>query len=416
MLSIPRGIVYHSLIYDIKSLLSSFFLSLGNKDEVRNFEKIFSEYMGAKYCIAFPYARTAIYFSLKVRSFPEGTEIIMPPISIKGILDVVLVLKLKPVFVDIDPDTLCYDMSGLKKSISKKTRAILITYLYGIVPEMEDLFGLCNQNGLFIIEDFSHNLNAAYDGKKLGTFGHVGIYSSSSVKTFDTYGGGLLVTDSFELQALLKKYSYNLQETSRKILVKKIITNLVRNFATNRIVFAFCTFPFLKLLKIFFAEDIMKYSGTRDKKPLENVPSEWFYSFTSFQARVGLHMLKNISKLDEIRINNVEKIKSLVDGIKSPSGHKKGRNVYWQFIFYFNDVKKGQGYLHANKVDTSTTSLEYISSLESYPYKGITPNAERLYNTGLFIPSYPRLKNKDVNYIIDVLNSLITFNKKKFIK
>ena len=67
MLSIPRGIVYHSLIYDIKSLLSSFFLSLGNKDEVRNFEKIFSEYMGAKYCIAFPYARTAIYFSLKVQ-------------------------------------------------------------------------------------------------------------------------------------------------------------------------------------------------------------------------------------------------------------------------------------------------------------------------------------------------------------
>ena len=160
----------------------------------------------------------------------------------------------------------------------------------------------------------------------------------------------------------------------------------------------------------------MKYSGTRDRKPLENLPSEWFYSFTSFQARVGLHMLKNVSKLDEIRINNVEKIKSLVAGIKSPSGHKKGRNVYWQFIFYFNDVKKGQGYLHANKVDTSTTSLEYISSLERYPYKGITPNAERLYNTGLFIPSYPRLKNKEVNYSIDVLNSLITFNQKKLIK
>ena len=122
MLSIPRGIVYHSWIYDVKSLLSSFFSSLDNKDEVHNFEKIFSEYMGAKYCIAFPFARTAIYFSLKVRSFPEGTEIIMPPISIKGVLDVVLALKLKPVFVDIDPDTLRYDISGLKNQFLKRRR------------------------------------------------------------------------------------------------------------------------------------------------------------------------------------------------------------------------------------------------------------------------------------------------------
>jgi len=353
---------------------------------------------------------------LKTKSFPEGTEIIMPPISIKGILDVVLDLKLKPVFVDIHPDTLCFDLNGLKKSISSKTKAILITYLYGIVPDIEDLFNLCSQNDLFIIEDFSHNLNATYNGKRLGTFGHVGIYSSSSVKTLDTFGGGLLITNNTELHSLLIQYSKSLQTPPRGILVKKIITNLIRNFAVNRIIFTLFTFPLIKILKIFFPEDIMKYSGTRENKPIEKLPSEWFYSFTSFQATVGSEMLKNVSKFDEIRINNVKKIKSVVDNIETPSGHLSGKNVYWQFVFYYSDINKAQTQLNANKVDTSTTSLIYISSLESYPCKGITPNADKLYNTGLFIPTYPRLTNKEIYYIANIINSLINLNQEKLIE
>ena len=410
MLTIPRGIIYHSLCYEIKSLLSSFFSNLANKEEVHNFENEFLKYMGTKHCIAFPFARTAIYYSLKTNSFPEGTEIIMPPISIKGILDVIIDLKLKPVFVDIDPVTLCFDLSELKNTITNKTKAILITYLYGIVPDMEDLMNVCKQNGLFVIEDYSHNLNATYRGKKLGTFGHVGIYSSSSVKTLDTFGGGLLITNNSDLYSLLRKYSDNLEIPPRKILIKKIITNLIRNFATNKIVFSFLTFPILRILKIFFPEDIIKYSGTREKTPIEDLPSECFYSYTSFQAKVGSQMLEEVSNLDKIRINNVERIKSAVNGIETPTGHNKGENIYWQLVFYFSDTEKGQNYFHTNKIDTSTTSLEYISSLKRYPYQRRAPNANKLYETGLFIPSYPGLKNRDIKHIINVLNNLLLNN------
>ena len=413
MLAIPRGIIYHSLFYEIRSLFFSLFSNLDNKEDVQNFEKQFSQYMGTKHCIAFPFARTAIYFSLRAKSFPEGTEIIMPPISIKGILDVVLDLKLKPVFVDIDPDTLCFDLSELKNSITNETKAILITYLYGIVPNMVDLINVCRKNGLFIIEDYSHNLNATYNNKKLGTFGDVGIYSSSSGKILDTFGGGLLITNNSELFILLKKKSDCLQLPPRRILIKKIITNLIRNFATNKIVFTLFTFPLLKLLKIIFTEDIMKYSGTRDKDPIDNLPLECFYSFTSLQAKIGSHMLEGVLQLDEIRINNVEKIKSVVKSIETPSGHINGKNVYWQFIFYFKDVKKGQDYLHANKVDTSTTSLVNISSLRSYSYQGETPKANKLYNTGLFIPAYPGLKNSNIKHITDVLTNLSINNQEE---
>ena len=407
ILPIPRGIIYHSIFYEIKLLLFSVFARLDNKKEVQNFENKFSKYMATKHCIAFPFARTAIYFTLKSRSFPEGTEIIMPPISIKGILDVVLDLKLKPIFVDIDPDTLCFDLGELKKSITNNTKAILITYLYGIVPNLDELIKTCNQNELFIIEDFSHNLNSTFNSKKLGTFGDVGIYSSSSIKTLDTIGGGLLITDNSKLFIVLRNYADSLKNPPRKVLIKKIFVNFYRNIATNRLVFALLTFPMLKILKKYFPEDIIKYSGTRSRKPIKNLSTEWFNKYTSFQAKIGSKTLDKVSALDEIRINNVSKIISNVDKLATPKGNGKGKNVYWQFAFYSDNARIDQEYLHANKIDTSTTSLVNISSLTLYPHQGITPNADKLYKTGLFIPSYHRLKDRDIYHIINVLNNLL---------
>ena len=78
-------------------------------------------------------------FSLKSQNFDKDTEILMPPITIKAILDGVLDLGLKPVFVDIDSESFCFDVEKLKSSISQTQKAILITYLFGIVPNMDEL-------------------------------------------------------------------------------------------------------------------------------------------------------------------------------------------------------------------------------------------------------------------------------------
>ena len=203
-LVIPRGIVYHKVIDDILSLIQAVFAKLDDVRKISKFEQQFADYIDCKYCIAFPFARTAIYAALKLQNLPEGAEIIMPPITIKPMLDVVLDLKLRPVFVDLDPNTLCFDLEQLKAAITANTKAILITYLFGIVPNMEQLIALCREKNLFVIEDFSHCLNGKYRDKKIGSFGNVGIYSASSIKTFDTYGGGLAVTNNDELANKLR--------------------------------------------------------------------------------------------------------------------------------------------------------------------------------------------------------------------
>ena len=241
-MTIPRAIVYHSLGFDIKNLLSSHRgldrCSPQDADaSIHEFETRFGEYVGAKHAIAFPFARTALYFTLKSQGFALGSEIIMPPITIKPMLDVVVNLGLKPVFVDLDRDTLCFDLEKLEEAISERTQTILVTYLFGVVPDVERLMQLCRKHGLFVVEDFSHSLNAKFKDKKLGTFGDVGIYSCSVTKTLDAYGGGLAVTDDDQIATALKSAKATLISTPSKRLRAKIRTSLFYNLATRRLVF-----------------------------------------------------------------------------------------------------------------------------------------------------------------------------------
>ncbi len=403
--SLPRGIIYHRVIDDFKWLLMSLFSNLNKVSIVSKFECKFANLLGRKYCLAFPFARTAIYFALKAKNFPRGSEIIMPPISIKGILDVVLFLEMKPIFVDINPETLCFDEDKLQKAISNNTKAIIITYLYGIVPDIPSIVSICKKKQLFILEDFSQCLNGTYDNKKLGTFGNVGIYSSSSIKTLDTYGGGLLIVDDDELYLKLAGYKSSLTFCPRSFLINKILTDFIRNLLTKKVIFTFFTFPLLKLIACIKPESIIKQTGNRDERMISSLPKIWFSSFTSFQAYVGLNLIDKLIKSDTLRIKNVEAIKkSNYSGF--PKGVKKGRNVYWQLAVFFDDTFKAQKKFQKYNIDTARTSLLQISNLKDYHFQAHTPVASSLYEKVLFVPCYPSLSQSDIRRVVNCLDNI----------
>tara|TARA_Y100001970_G_scaffold289928_1_gene421810 strand:- start:5030 stop:6265 length:1236 start_codon:yes stop_codon:yes gene_type:complete len=404
---LPRGIIYHKLSEDLLFFFKSFFCNLSNKSIIEKWEKKFAEYNNRKYCLSFPFARTALYYALKSQNFPPGSEIILPPITIKGMLDVVINLKLKPVYVDINLDTLCFDSKQLNNSINSKTRAILLTYLFGIVPDIDKLIEISKKNRLFIIEDFSHALNARQNNKKLGTFGDIGIYSSSSIKTLDTYGGGHLICDDSNLYESLLLFKSKLVKPSRFHLIKKIFIDLYRNLATSKGIFDFFVFPFLVFLFLLDPKKIIKQTGNRSKKKLNELPKVWFESFTSFQAYIGLKYISYVDLNDDKRIFNVNYIKSNTNNLKYPLGNKEqSYNVYWQFITYFENFEKIQKNFIKNRIDTASTSLELISSLKSYPNSKFMPNASYLHKNGIFIPSYPGIKDFELERICKTINKL----------
>lgn len=388
---IPRGRISHRLREDITWFARAISSNLTASEVIVRFEHEFSEYVGQKHVITFPFARTGIHSILKSLNLPPDAIVLMPPITIKPILDVVLSLKLKPMFVDINQSTVCFDESALMEATKSAPRVAILTYLFGIVPNVEQICKILRDADVFIIEDFSQCLNGTFRGRRIGTFGDVGVYSASSVKTLDTYGGGLVVTNNDILAESLRTAQRQLSLPSRIRLLRKIFTDLIRNLVTQPLVFSLVTFPIIRLLAKHGGSEITKFTGDRDRSPLEQLPHEWFESFTSVQAEVGLQQLRQLDKKDALRIAAVTEINSLHHFSDRPIGDDGGKNVYWQYIVYADEFAHFQRELFAQGIDCATTSLVKISGLEQYSCRASTPNADRLYTNGVYLPCYHQL-------------------------
>ena len=126
---------------------------------------------------------------------------------------------------------------------------------------------------------------AEQKNKKTGNFGDVGIYSSSTTKTLDTYGGGLCVTNDSLIYEKLIEFQNNLQETNRVVLLKKVIQDFLRNLATNMLFFNLVTIRLLRFLDLINKNNTTKYVGSRSTEKTLGLPKEYFYQFSSFQAK-----------------------------------------------------------------------------------------------------------------------------------
>ena len=405
-LPISRGRISHTLFEDLVWLVRSVFSKINDSQTVTRFETTFAKYVGRKHCIVFPFARTGIHAVLKNLDLPEGSVVLMPPITIKPILDVVLDLKLVPVFVDIDQSTVCFSESALTDALKSSPRVAILTYLFGIVPDVEALCKTLRNAGVFIIEDFSQCLNGKFRGDQIGSFGDVSVYSASSVKTLDTYGGGFVFTDDDKMAKRLGDSQRELSKPSRSRLIKKVQTDLIRNFASQPIVFALLTFPVLRFLTWRGGSKLTKFTGDRDQQPLPSLPAEWFESYTSIQAEVGLQQLKQMEEKDTKRKSAINQINSSHNFKDRPIGKDGGENVFWQYIVYADNFPEFQKQLTSRGVDCATTSLVKISGLESYPFQGVTPNADRLYSNGVYLPCYHQLTKTQISRISNALSEL----------
>jgi len=403
---IPRGIIYHNLSYDFLNIFKVLFSRLNDEKEIEKFENVFARYNGSKFCVAFPFARMGIYHSLETLNIPKGSEIIMPPITIKAILDVVMIYGLKPRFVDLDINTFSYDLADLKNNINKNTKSILISYLYGLVPNIPEIINVAKEKNLHILEDFSQCLNGEYDNVKTGNFSDIGIYSSSTTKTLDTYGGGLVVTNDENYYKKLKEIQMAQKLSKRATLLNKILLDFIRNFLTNMFVFNILTIWIFKILRLFNPDSLTKYVGERSKDRLLKFPDVYFERFSSFQAKVGLKTINNVDEYDSKRIDNVNKISKNLN--KKSNSNKNSKNVYWQYLYLLNEknLTNPLSYFKKYKIDTSQSSLPLLSELEKYDFNQKTPKAKIIRNSGYFLPSYHRLKEKDIKRISDLIIGL----------
>lgn len=166
---------------------------------ISRFEGAFREYLGVKYAIATSSCTGALHMGLAAFGIGQGDEVILADTNWIATVAPITYLGAKPVFVDIMPDTWCIDPKLAENAITPRTKAIIVTHLYGNLCEMDELLAIGNRHGIPIIEDAAEALGSVYHGKRAGSMGRFGTFSFHGTKTITTGEGGMFVTNDDDL-------------------------------------------------------------------------------------------------------------------------------------------------------------------------------------------------------------------------
>src|SRR3990167_10463025 len=163
---------------------------------LEKFEQNFAQYCGKKYAVGVNSGTDALKLALIAYGIGQDDEVITAPNSYFSATMVISQIGAIPVFVDIDPETFLLDFRKLKNALSKNTKAIIPTHLYGQVVDMDPIITFAKRNNLAVIEDACQAHGAEYKGKKV-PYGETGAFSFYPGKNLGCFGdGGALVTDN----------------------------------------------------------------------------------------------------------------------------------------------------------------------------------------------------------------------------
>ncbi len=183
-------------ISSVSEVLRSGWLTTG--PNVEKFEKAFATYVNSSYAVAVSSGTAALELALASLEIEEG-EVITTPFSFVATANSILYNNLKPVFVDIKPDTLNINPEKIKEAITPATKAIIIVDYAGQPCEMDQIKEIARQNNLYLIDDAAHAIGAEYKGVRIGSLADLTTFSFHPLKNITSGEGGMITTNNLEL-------------------------------------------------------------------------------------------------------------------------------------------------------------------------------------------------------------------------
>lgn len=172
---------------------------------VRKFELEIAAYLGVKHAVSMNSGTDALHLALRALNIGPGDEVITTPFTFIATCEAISIVGAKPVFVDIDPETLNIDAAQIEHAITKRTRAIMPVHLYGAPADMPAIMSIAQRHRLRVVEDCAQAIGGDIDGAKVGSIGDVGCFSFFPSKNLGAYGdGGLACTNEDALAERLR--------------------------------------------------------------------------------------------------------------------------------------------------------------------------------------------------------------------
>ncbi|HOJ83004.1 MAG TPA: UDP-4-amino-4,6-dideoxy-N-acetyl-beta-L-altrosamine transaminase [Acetomicrobium flavidum] len=362
---------------DIKAVvevLRSDWLTTGPK--VAEFEKRFAEMVGAKYAVAVNSGTAALHAAAFAAGITSGDEVITTPMTFAASANCVLYCGGRPVFADVEADTLLLDPSFVESKISPKTKAIIAVDYAGQPCDYDALKKLSDEHGLILIADACHALGATYKNRKVGTLADMTVFSFHPVKHITTGEGGMVVTDYPDFAVKLRAF---------------------RN-----------------------------HGITTDHRERE-AECSWFYEMAELgynyrlpdiNCALGLSQLKKLDKFVARR----RQISALYDSAfadmpaLSPLAQRDDRkSSYHLYVVRLNLSKLNVSRLQvfgALRAENIGVNVHYIP-LYWHPYynklgygKGLCPVAEKAYEEIVTLPLFPAMSDRDAEDVIKAVKKV----------
>ena len=191
MLPVLRPSIGQEELKEIEKVFSTGWLGLGST--VFEFENKLKDYLGAKYVLAVNTGTTALHIALDAFGIKDDDEVIVPSLTFCSSVQVITAVRARPVFCEINPDTLNVDVTDIKRRITKKTKAIMPVHYCGQACDMDELIEIGKTYGIAIIEDAAHAFGSTFKGKKIGSFGDATCFSFDPIKNLTCGEGGAVV-------------------------------------------------------------------------------------------------------------------------------------------------------------------------------------------------------------------------------
>ncbi|GAJ14306.1 unnamed protein product, partial [marine sediment metagenome] len=173
--------------------------------KVKEFEEAFAKYCGAGYALGVSSGSAALKVALAAMDVGPGDEVIVPAFTFVATYEAVLEVGAIPVMADVD-ESLNLDPDDIEAKITPYTKAVIPVHMCGAPARIDKIVEVAKKNNLLVLEDNAQGCGGSYRGKKLGTFGDMGIFSFDYVKTITTGEGGMVLTDNKALYDRADEY------------------------------------------------------------------------------------------------------------------------------------------------------------------------------------------------------------------
>jgi len=368
-------------------------------------EEEFKRYFNVKYAFAFNSGRSAFLAILESLGLKSREEIIVQAFTCNAVSNPIIWAGLKPVYDDVSEQTYNIDPEAIEKKITDKSRAVVVQHTFGLAADMDKILDICRKHNLVLIEDCAHSLGGSYKERKLGTFGKAAFFSFSRDKVISSVYGGMAITDDDQLAEKIKMYQSNIGYPSYLWIGQQLLHPILMNWLILP------TYAFLgKFLLVIFQWLNILSKAVHWKEKRGQKPGYFPKRMPNALALLALNQFKKLDRFNEHRkeIANYYFQNLKNSSFKLPEMAGDQEHVFLRFTVrhpkahliikdaWKKNILIGDWYTTAiAPYDTKMEKVEY--------YSGLCPQAEKLAQDTLNLPTHINISINEAKIIVDFL-------------